>query len=140
MKNHQRGHTLIEVMIAFLVLSAGMLAVVRLQPELRQHAEAARQRSEATRIAQQDIEALRAAAGASLGAVVDATYDIAPDGLGSPRYAVRRRVDAASWPQARGLSVTVTWPDRSGQAQQLRLVTLIEAADPSAAGAMLLAR
>lgn len=140
MKNHQRGLTLIEALIAFLILSLGMLAVVRLQPELRQHAEAARQRSEATRIAQQDVEAMRAAAGASLVAIVDAAYTVEPDGLGSPRYAVQRRVDPAAWPEARGLRVTVTWPDRSGQAQQLSLVTLVGAADPSAAGAMLLAR
>jgi Tfp pilus assembly protein PilV len=140
MKNHQRGITLIESLIAFLILSLGMLAAVRLQPELRQHAEAARQRSEATRIAQQDIEAMRAAAGASLVAIVDAAYTVEPDGLGSPRYAVQRRVDAAAWPEARGLRVTVTWPDRGGQVQQLSLVTLVGAADPSAAGAMLLAR
>ncbi len=140
MKSQQRGLTLIESLIAFLILSLGMLAVVRLQPEMRQHAEAARQRSEATRIAQQDVEAMRAAAGPSLNAIVDAAYTVEPDGLGSPRYAVQRRVDPAAWPEARGLRVTVTWPDRGGQAQQLSLVTLVGAADPSAAGAMLLAR
>lgn len=140
MKRHQRGLTLIEAMVAFLILSLGMLAVVRLQPAMRQHAEAARQRSEATRIAQQDIESLRGIATASLDSLTDADYAIEPDGLGSPRYALQRRIDTATWPQARGISVVVNWPDRGGEPQQVRLFTLIAAADPSAAAALLLAR
>lgn len=140
MKHQQRGITLIESLIAFLVLSLGMLAVVRLQPELRQHADLARQHSEATRIAQQDIEALRGAAPASFASIASAAYAVEPDGLGSPPYAVQRRVDAAAWPHARGVEVAVSWPDRSGESQQVVLVTLIGASDPSAAGALLLAR
>ncbi|MFT3956193.1 MAG: prepilin-type N-terminal cleavage/methylation domain-containing protein [Piscinibacter sp.] len=140
MKHHQRGLTLIEALVAFLILSLGMLAVVRLQPELRQHAEAARHRSEATRFAQQDIEALRGLASASLATIVDTDYSIEPDGLGSPRYALQRRVDPAAWPQARGVTVVVSWPDRGGELQQVVLGTLIAASDPSATGALLLAR
>lgn len=140
MKHHQRGLTLIEALVAFLILSLGMLAVVRLQPELRQHAEAARQRSEATRIAQQDIEALRVLGTNSLDTIVNADHTVEPDGLGSPRYALQRRVDPATWPQARGVTVVVSWPDRRGDVQQLTLRTLIALSDPSAAGAVLLAR
>jgi Tfp pilus assembly protein PilV len=140
MKHPQRGITLIEALIAFLVLSLGMLAVVRMQPELRQHAELARQRSEATRIAQQDIEALRGMAAASFEEIASATYTVEPDGLGSPPYTVQRRVDAAAWPRARSVEVVVRWPDRSGEDQQVALATLIGASDPSTAGAMLLAR
>lgn len=140
MKHDQRGISLIEALIAFLVLSLGMLAVVRLQPELRQHADLARQRSVATRIAQQDIEALRGAAPAAPAAIAAAAYSVEPDGLGSPRYAVQRQVDAATWPHAHGVEVIVSWPDRGGETQQVVLVTLIGADDPSAAGALLLAR
>ena len=56
----QRGIGLIEALLAFLVLSLGMLAIARLQSDLRSNAELARQRSEAVRIAQQEIETLRA--------------------------------------------------------------------------------
>jgi len=56
----QRGVGLIEALIAFLVLSLGMLAIARVQSDMRAHAELARQRTEAVRIAQQDIETLRA--------------------------------------------------------------------------------
>lgn len=140
MTHHQRGVTLVEALIAFLVLSLGMLAVVRLQPELRRHADLSRQRGEATRLAQQDIETLRGVAPASFASIASAAYGVGPDGLGSPPYAVQRRVEATAWPHARSVEVVVSWPDRSGEVQQVTLVTLIGAIDPTAAGALLLAR
>ena len=143
----QRGITLVESLIAFLVLSLGMLAVVRLQPELRQHAELARQRSEATRLAQQDIEGLRAfvqldttGAAPSFDAIAQAAYTIEPDGLGSPRYSVLRRVDAAAWPRSRTVEVIVQWADRKAEVQQIALVTLISASEPALAAVSLLPR
>ncbi|MEQ1804904.1 MAG: pilus assembly protein PilV, partial [Burkholderiaceae bacterium] len=56
----QRGTTLLEGLVAFLVLSLGMLSVVRVQTQMRLNTDVARQRSEAVRIAQEDIERLRA--------------------------------------------------------------------------------
>ena len=55
----QRGISLIEALIAFLVLSLGVLGMSKLQSHLRLHSDIARQRSEAVRIAQEDMEALR---------------------------------------------------------------------------------
>jgi Tfp pilus assembly protein PilV len=143
----QGGFTLVEVLVAFLVLTLGLLAVIRVQPALRQHAELARQRSEATRLAQQDIEGLRgfvqigiAGTAPAYDAIVAAGYAVEPDALGSPRYAVERRVDAVSIPNARAIDVTVRWLDRAGEPQQARLTTLIAASDPSLAAAILLPR
>lgn len=67
-----RGTTLVEALITFLVLSLGLLAVSRVQGQLRLAGETARQRSEAVRLAEEDIEQLRgfsriAAAGPAAG-------------------------------------------------------------------------
>lgn len=137
----QRGFTLIEALIAFLVLSVGVLALLRLQPELRQHTEFARQRGEAVRLAQQELEALRGfATRAEFDAIAERAVTIEPDGLGSPRYALQRRVDAGAWPGAKAVEVTVSWPDRQGAPQQVVLATLVAADEPALAAVSLLPR
>ncbi len=139
----QRGLTLIESLLAFVVLSVGLLALLRVQPELRQQAELARQRSEAVRLAQQEIEGLRAFTSlADHAAIADHAHTVEPDGLGSPRYAIARRVDAGSWPHAhaRAVDVSVAWTDRRGEAQQVLLSTLIAAHEPALAAQRLLPR
>ncbi|HWI12060.1 MAG TPA: prepilin-type N-terminal cleavage/methylation domain-containing protein [Burkholderiaceae bacterium] len=141
---HQRGTTLIEALIAFLVLSLGLLAVARVQTQLRQNADVARQRSEAVRLAQEDLESLRAfavlaaAPGArSFEAIADDAHTVESAG-GS--YLVTRRVDAAATPHAKNVSVGVAWTDRSGGAQQFGLASVIAGTAPAFSGALGLAR
>lgn len=137
----QRGITLVESLLAFVVLGIGLLALLRVQPELRQHAELGRQRSEAVRLAQAEIEGLRSLAQrGGVAALADAARPVEPDGLGSPRYAVQRLVEVQAWPRTRAVEVVVTWDDRRGEAQQVKLFTLIAAHDPALAAARLLPR
>ena len=145
----QRGTTLLEALIAFLVLTLGMLTVARVQTHLRLNADVARQRSEAVRLAQEDLESLRAYAvlGAASGVrsyegiashsrTVDADAGYATD----TSYLVARAVDAGSMPDAKDASVTVSWTDRGGSAQQVALSSVIAGADPAFSGALALAR
>jgi type IV pilus modification protein PilV len=132
-----RGVTLIEALVALLVLAIGMLAVARLQPALRQHAEGARQRSEALRLAQADLERLRgfdsAASGPrSFDAI--AAFDQDVDG----GYRLRRDVDASALAHAKQIRVGVTWTDRSGAAQQVALDSIVARIDPVLAGGAVL--
>ena len=137
----QRGLTLLESLVAFLVLSIGALALLRVQPELRQHLEFARQRGEALRLAQQEIEGLRGTATlAEFAAIAARASSIEPDGQGSPRYALERRVDALTWPGAKGIEVAVAWTDRQGLVQTVTLSTLIAGEEASLAAASLLPR
>lgn len=56
----QRGATLIEALVALLVMSLSLLAATKLQSWLQLQADLARERSDAVRLAQQDMERLRA--------------------------------------------------------------------------------
>ena len=146
---HQRGTTLLEALVAFLVLSLGMLSVARMQTQMRLHADVARQRSEAVRLAQEDIESLRAftvlvaAPGArSFEDIASATRTVdAGSGYATnTHYRVARQIDASATPHAKNALVSVSWTDRSGGAQQVALSSVIAGNDPAYSGALGLAR
>jgi Tfp pilus assembly protein PilV len=145
-RRNQRGTSLLEALVAFLVLSLGMLSVARLQGQFRMHADTARQRSEAVRLAQQELETLRAFSvmGATAGsrsyadiAPASATLDGAAAQAGSnTRYTIERGVSDNGLPNAKSASVRVLWEDRSGTPQQVFLATVIAGIDPAYSGAL----
>lgn len=143
------GSALLESLIAFLVLSLGMLTVTRLQTHLRLQADVSRQRSEAVRLAQADLETLRgfavlqsAPGKAAYAEIATQTHVVnAADGYASQtEYRVERQIDAAASLHAKSATVTVGWTDLGGSAQQVVLQSIIAATDPSFSGALALAR
>ena len=144
-RQRQRGTTLLEALVAFLVLSLGMLTVARVQTQLRFNSDVSRQRSEAVRLGQDDLETLRAfsvvaASGAarsyadvtSASRVVDSSAGYATH----TRYLVARQITDASAPRAKTASVTVSWTDRAGDTQHVVLDSVISGADPAYSGAL----
>ena len=79
----QRGVSLIEALLALLVMALGMLGMVGVQSSLRHSSDVAKQRSEAVRIAQLEVErwraftALAGGGGTNFGEMADATATIA---------------------------------------------------------------
>lgn len=142
----QRGFALLEALIAALFVAAGAIALIWLQGELRYNADAARQRTEAARLAQADIEHLRAfvAVDADTGSpawseIEDDVLDVTP--AASPtRYVLTRIVQTDAALALKTIEVTLRWSDRRGQTQQLSLDTLIAGHDPALAGALRLPR
>jgi Tfp pilus assembly protein PilV len=125
--HRQRGITLVEALIASVVMGAGLLAL--LQAHLRFHApaEAARQRAQALQIAQRELEAVRASG-------VPAQEAEATEGV----FTLQRRVqDLGGGLQA--VRFDVAWSDRTGQAHALALHALVAAQDMSSSGALALA-
>lgn len=145
--NHlPRGFALLEALIAALLVAAGAIGLIWLQGELRYNADAARQRTEAARLAQADIERLRGFVAVDAGDGSPAWSDIADDvqdvtPIASPtRYTLTRVVQTDTALALKSIEVTLRWTDRRGHAQQLRLHTLITGHDPALAGAMSLPR
>lgn len=135
----QGGFTLVEALVALLVLAFGLLAVASFQVTLNRNADVARQRAEAVRIAQKDMEALRAftqkAAAGGVTSYDGSIVDQAPtDVVGfssNTTYRLSRKVVAVAGGEHKSIEVLVTWLDRAGAQQQVNLASVIAAYEPS---------
>jgi len=150
--HRQAGFTLIEALIAMLVLAFGMLAVAGLQTALAHNSDVAKQRTEATRLAQAKIEELRsfeqvASAVGKYSYTENVVGGAAADTV-SPAASSASNVNATtnttysrSWaihPSVADttLRVTVAWTDRQGQPQSVLLSSVISRSDPMAVGVL----
>jgi Tfp pilus assembly protein PilV len=151
----QAGFTLIEALIALLVMSFGMLALAGMQMSMTRSADVGKQRSEAVRLAQLKMEDLRSFDGLNSGSFtysanvvstpVGADETICPtcaapldsvtntsftrhwDVMRSDGVTPATATDAQKW-----INVTVTWTDRTGLTQEVRLNSVIARNDPIA--------
>jgi len=130
-RHTQRGSSLFEALIAFLVLSLGMVGLARMQGQQRSDADAARQRSEAVRLAQDDLEQARGARPFGLLASAARTTG------GVTVYRIDRTITSLDAPQSVAATIDVSWTDRGGAAQHIELHSIIADAQPSLSGALL---
>lgn len=135
----ERGFTLIEALIALVVLSVGMLALTGLHVGLARHADLARQRTEATQLAQSKLEELRgfeqiAAAPGRLSYAALAGGEDLPAIASNTRFERRWQVSGDGDATERRLEVRVEWTDRSGDAAGVQLLTLVARSDPADGG------
>jgi Tfp pilus assembly protein PilV len=154
----ERGVTLIEALVALMVMSFGMVALVGLMSNLRRSGDLGKQRSEAMRLAQAELARLRSFSVIQETAGADATvFDYETDIATLPearpvtpadsntsyqltRWASTFLEDSAE-PPAKTVQVVVNWKDRAtessdGDVQQVVLNTVIARVDPAFAGAV----
>ncbi|HEY9109324.1 MAG TPA: prepilin-type N-terminal cleavage/methylation domain-containing protein [Roseateles sp.] len=153
----QRGVTLIEALVALVVMSFGMVALVGLLGNLRQSGDLAKQRSEAMRIAQTEMETLRSFAvlkkvGGEAASVKDYEKDLIEPVAAHPVVGENTNtsfiIDRVVAPLISGVelaagevepqtirgqavTVTVTWKDRTDTTQRITLDSIISRTDPA---------
>jgi prepilin-type N-terminal cleavage/methylation domain-containing protein len=135
------GLALIEVLVALAVLAIGLGGTLRLQTWLRVTTDLARQRAEALRLAQDSHEALRAQASlAGWSAITDSIAAPVTLANANAAYQSERSVTDLADLRLKHVSTVLSWQDREGQAQQLRLDTLLAGQDPTLSAALTLNR
>ncbi len=145
--SRQRGMSLIEALVAFLVVTLGMLALMRSQEGLRLNSELARHRGEALRLAQKTLEEQRAfvAPNATLVSTPGAPHYAAiqssnaantTTSASNTSYQVQHWVDDNMSFAYKTSRVEVGWTNRRGQPEKLQLQTLIAGQDPTLAAAL----
>lgn len=136
-----RGVSIVEALVAMAVMAFGMLGLVGLQATMRLNADVAKQRSEATRIAQTVLEGWRSYA--SLGDFEASVADTALTAAAGPALtntsyrwtaAVTPDASPANVPPVRTVTVSVSWEDRASQPQSVTLSTQVAGIDPALAG------
>lgn len=135
------GFALIEVLIALLLVGAGLLVLSGLQSNLSRHADLSRQRGEATLLAQAGMETLRhqsqlPTANAGLTSqepqrnpLSNGSESIASDHFNT-RYTRRWTVQGDVADALRPVTMELQWSDREGADQQLRLHSAMQATQP----------
>ncbi len=139
LRRQAQGISLLESLIAMAVASAGLLGLLSMQTLLARSADAAKQRSEAVRLADEQIESMRLytkiattpghLAWADLAAGTDAVSTNAT-------YTRRWTIDGSAADTLRQVTVTMSWQDRAGEAQQIVLSSVIAQMDPADVGAL----
>ncbi|WP_349743456.1 type IV pilus modification PilV family protein [Roseateles cavernae] len=145
----QAGVTLIEALVTLLIMSFGMLALVGLQGHMRRSADLAKQRSEAVRLVQQDLETIRSFSELALPADAQAHVrafaqiaDLKRVGAGDPESNASftlNRVLAQRPGEPLSVQVTVSWEDRTGTVQQVIMGSFITPTDPRLSGSLAIA-
>jgi type II secretory pathway pseudopilin PulG len=120
----ERGVTLLETVIAMVVIAFGLLAMGRLQMGMALGAEHARSRTEALQHARTVMEGLRARPYVDMAAGADV-----PPGTGSVAYERSWTVDGSIDQRFKHVGVAVRWLDRRGDPQSVTLASLVADAD-----------
>lgn len=137
-----RGISLVEALVALVVMAVGMLSLAQVQKQLRFNAEISRQRAEAVRFAQADLERWRAFAVLDTTAGVRdyadivtqaATAMVGEENLNTT-YRLTRSVTDSAAPAYKILKVTVDWRARNNELFQIELDSLISKTSPSLTG------
>ena len=144
----QRGASLLDSLVALVLLAGSTVGLGHLQTQLRLGADVSRQRAEALRIGQAEMERLRS----------DAVFDAATgprafDALGDAEtlhdgsdgdatnasYRIVRRIERSSaFAETRPVTLRVQWSDRAGAAREVRLSSALSRSDARFAGSLAL--
>lgn len=115
-----RGSSMIEVLIAFLILALGITSLVSFQARLTSDSSYAKARSDATNFASSKLEELRN---------YKSLTEFDSIGSGSDTVDGTTQTYTRTWtvsngPNAKTINLAVTWPDSSGAASTDTTVTL----------------
>ena len=124
-QRNARGVGLVEALIALLIVAVGVVGLLKYQSSVRLNSDVARQRTEALRLAQNDIEQLRIS---RIADIQNSQRKVTPEAANTS-FDINREITAGHG-GSKTAQVTVSWLNRNGVAQQV-LITSILAAQPT---------
>lgn len=135
------GQTLIEALITVLFIAIGVIALVRFQNYLAYDNSITQQRADATILAMSRIETLKEfqVLNTTVGytAYQDITSGSSTVSGVNTTYTVNWVVTSYTNPTYKTIDVTVSWIDRYGNTQSIRLVSDVAGIEPSTSAAII---
>ncbi len=130
MGNSRRGFTLLEVLIALLLIGIASLALIKLQVYTEQRSDFAVKSIEGLNLIENKLEWFRTrGADPSQSSVAVADFDSISSGSDSlPPYQLSWQIStpsAALSSSLKQITISAYWQDRLGESQQLTLTTMI---------------
>jgi type IV pilus modification protein PilV len=143
LQHRQRGFSMLEALVSMLVMAFGMLAVAAFQITLSRNSDLAKQRTEATRLAQEKLEALR-----TYGTVAAYDSQLISSTSTTQEQVTTNATYTRSWGAAalntedtgRSIQVSVAWTDRAGDSHSVQLLSSVAETDPLDVGALMFPR
>jgi prepilin-type N-terminal cleavage/methylation domain-containing protein len=117
----QRGFTVVEVLIALLVLLIGMAGILSMQLTSVRATAFSRHATEASVLAEDKMEELRTMPTAALA---DASDQVDARGVLDPQGLYTRAWTIASVPPHLAITVTVSWLEQGGEPYDIALTTM----------------
>ena len=142
-KTSQRGFTLIEVLITYVVLTFGLMALIKFQSSLKSHVSISQQRIEANALAQQTIERFRDFEVLDTEAGKKAYQDVA---TGSQSQSIGNTAFTINWtitdstvgnPKLKRIHITVNWSDKYNANHSMQLTSIMGKIDPTFSGELI---
>lgn len=132
MSNKQQGFSLVEVLIAFLLIGIASLGLVKMQSYIEQRADFALNSNRALNLAEQKLEWFRTrGASSAISTISVASFSSISSGsdlVSHSPYFLRWSVSTPSASLSsslKSISVTVEWNDRIGESQTVTVQSML---------------
>ena len=140
-RKHPSGQTLIEVLVTMVFISISVIALIRFQNYLAYDNSVAQQKGEAVIFAQSKIESLsdfqvlnNTSGYSSYASIASGTSSVTGT---TATYTITWTVTTNANPNYKQIDVTVSWTDRYGTSQSIRLVSNVAGIEPANSAAVM---
>lgn len=131
----QKGQTLVETLVTVVFIAMAVLALIGFQNYLAYDNSLAQQRADATQLAEGQIETLKdfhvlnnTSGYTSYQGITSGSRTVTGT---TTTFTITWTVTAFTNPTYKNIDVNVTWTDRNGASQSVRLITNVAGIDPS---------
>lgn len=133
--HNQKGQGLIETLMIAVLIGLSAVAFINFQSYLSYQTELTQQKANATLIADSQLETLRyySVLNTTSGytAYQNITTSSSSTTVANTTYTTNWTVTTNTSPAYKNISIQVSWTDRRGNAQSVRIVTNVASIDPS---------